>query len=631
MAIVPLGAGGVSGSGVDLTGALYNVRVFGGARGDGVTDDTAAITTAVGFASIVGGIVYFPPGVYLITRLLFTGISNVRFVFAPGASIKSNTTGVTQQAMFDIRGTVSTATTLSSIASLGGTALTVVSNSGVVAGDFIEIESAAAISGQAPYFYEQNEVLNVAGGTTINLRYPLRNTYDTGVATVSVRKIIPLTGIEIYGGLFVGPSTGTDGDCVRLQHCRNPIVSGSQFTNFPDRGLIFYRCQHGTIENCEAYGGTDATNSWGITLHSCEGIRLANNVVRDHPWDGFDLSYGSMYNTYESCRAYNCGDFGFLCGHGLHGHHNVYKSCIVVGTGAGGFACGDPSFDGDDDNTFIGCEVIGTNNPFMVRKNSARNRFKGCKSMASGGSAFIVQDTATETELHGCYASAATTFGFSFQSSGPSRAFGGHVENSGSTGVRISACPECLVSGTKVTGSVASHNIAVLAASHKTRIVNVQVSGAGGANNGVHVNASTDVLVINPVAQNNGAYGVRIFESAGGDSARSRIIGGYFSGNGTAPTISNNSAESAISGATPSIAGNDQFVITQGGGTTVTNFTDPVDGQLITIRAGDGNTTVQNNGGMSLQGGANFAMGSGAILSLKRLNGVWQEVGRRTP
>lgn len=62
----------------------YDVRAFG-ARGDGRTDDTAAIQRAVDAAARTGGVVKFPPATYMVTRVMLpAGIT----LDGPGATLK---------------------------------------------------------------------------------------------------------------------------------------------------------------------------------------------------------------------------------------------------------------------------------------------------------------------------------------------------------------------------------------------------------------------------------------------------------------------------------------------------------------------------------------------------------------
>jgi hypothetical protein len=76
---------------------VFDVRMFG-AKGDGVTNDTAAIVLAIAALPTSGGTVYFPPGTYLVTSTLSFGDKDIEFHFTPGAKII--TTGLGANPLF---------------------------------------------------------------------------------------------------------------------------------------------------------------------------------------------------------------------------------------------------------------------------------------------------------------------------------------------------------------------------------------------------------------------------------------------------------------------------------------------------------------------------------------------------
>lgn len=66
---------------INLTAWIVNVKDFG-AKGDGVTDDYAAIMAAIAVAEVAGGVVYFPPGTYMISHKLWIHADNVKLLGA---------------------------------------------------------------------------------------------------------------------------------------------------------------------------------------------------------------------------------------------------------------------------------------------------------------------------------------------------------------------------------------------------------------------------------------------------------------------------------------------------------------------------------------------------------------------
>lgn len=77
-----------------LGGQAINVMSYPfNARGDGSTDDTAAIQGAITAAALTGGYVAFPPGTYMVSSL--TLVSYVKLVNLGGATIRKITGGAT--------------------------------------------------------------------------------------------------------------------------------------------------------------------------------------------------------------------------------------------------------------------------------------------------------------------------------------------------------------------------------------------------------------------------------------------------------------------------------------------------------------------------------------------------------
>jgi hypothetical protein len=93
--------------------------------------------------------------------------------------------------------------------------------------------------------------------------------------------------------------------------------------------------------------------------------------------------------------------------------------------------------------------------------------------------------------------------------------------------------------------------------------------------------------------------------------------------------LTNNSATPSVSGAQEGLCYH-----SNSSATTITNFVDGYASQTIDIEANNGNTTIQHNADIRLQGGVNFSMTTGNRLYLRKEDtssgSSWYEIGRLT-
>jgi hypothetical protein len=92
------------------------------------------------------------------------------------------------------------------------------------------------------------------------------------------------------------------------------------------------------------------------------------------------------------------------------------------------------------------------------------------------------------------------------------------------------------------------------------------------------------------------------------------------------PMVQTFNAPQVISGATPSVAGNTFFTVTNGGATTITNFTNGKTGQEITLLFTDSNTTITDGANIKLS--AAFVSTADDTMKLIYNGTAWFEVSR---
>jgi hypothetical protein len=399
----------LSGTGTSAA-ATVNVQSYG-ATGNGTTNDTAAINSAIA-ALTSGATLFFPCGTYLITSQLSINASNVTLDGGSCAILHDTASGTVMVIGGSGNGNPNygPAVALSATANELDTSYTTVSSLGVAAGDYLRLQQGGKDSstGSGDTGCDpsgcRGEVLKVASvsGNTVTVTTALHDTYDPLVNAATAQKILsPLTGVtvknitfdgngsNVYGLALTGvaESTVTGVTAKNVQGAAllnrgdfnvswsNITVTGAGSAQcgdavwFENQGNLSVNGMTISNENPGAPGtGCLANGAFGFGL-----IGSANSTITNLTVDAAG-AYGrpfkataSRRNTFNSLTVKN----GVQAYNGIsleyYSSHNIFNSCIVTNNGAGtGTGTGNAGINTfgnfNQYNTFNNCTVSGNGN-----------------------------------------------------------------------------------------------------------------------------------------------------------------------------------------------------------------------------------------------------------------------------
>lgn len=267
---------------------IVNVRHYG-AKGDGVTDDTAAIQAAIDAANTAGGgTVYFPTGIFRITVALELK-SNVYLDFAPGSII--DMTGVSLQGSYryGIRaiGTVGDSIVLTSDAIKGQYSFNIASTSGLNVGDYIQLATQGVNFypyGQAGYNIDRGEIKRIRSisGNTITTEEALYDTYTVANGAF-VKKVNFIENIAIRGARIIGDAAPDSQEMgIYLQYVNGFTINDCELENQDLYQIGLVSCIRGSVINNRLrqsfYDGVTGTIFYAIAVASCcQWLRIIGN------------------------------------------------------------------------------------------------------------------------------------------------------------------------------------------------------------------------------------------------------------------------------------------------------------------------------------------------------------------
>jgi parallel beta-helix repeat protein len=285
-------------------GEFVSVKDFG-AVGDGVTDDTAAIQTAID-AIASGGELVFPPGTYKITSTISKTFANNVTIGIRGYGAKIDGTAVTgstagETVLLTLAGSRSTSSLLNASPSKNDTTITTSSSVYATNNDVVLITSTDLWNPSRAYYYkgELAEVVTVSGNT-LNVSNPLFDGYTA--ATTTVHKLnMPTISVE---GLEI--EMDANQIALSVQYTRNPTIRNCKVYGARYTGIQLLYCFGGNVENNNVfdswYSGTGT--SYNISLSSCQGTSVKGNLLHQ-------ARHNITSGGNEPCR--NLLYFGNLC------------------------------------------------------------------------------------------------------------------------------------------------------------------------------------------------------------------------------------------------------------------------------------------------------------------------------
>jgi len=318
-----------------------------GASGNGITDDAQAIRDAIDSLHGNQGVVYFPPGQYLIGSMIDLPDSVVlRGATSDSTHIIFNFNGNVGNG-FNIGGSESGVfTNITSGAFRGSNQVIVDDSTLFTTGDYAEVMQDNGTWDTQPAVWATNCIGQIVriiyvNGDTIFFDTPLRYDYDT-LLNVRMQRITPAREVGIECMQISRADTVASGVCYNVNYlfAANCWMKGVESSRSIGSHVEIDASTNITITGCYFHHSQDydgaSTHGYGITLFDHSGQCLIQNNIMEHLRHAFSLQTGANGNViaYNYSRDPFRTEFPSDLGAdiSLHGHYpfsNLFEGNIV--------------------------------------------------------------------------------------------------------------------------------------------------------------------------------------------------------------------------------------------------------------------------------------------------------------
>lgn len=590
LSYTPTGTGAVATTVQDELRRLSVTPLQFGAVGNGVADDTAACQKAADRARAIGGALVFPSGYTFGIQGLIYIRNGVRGVLGLGGKIKF------------LSGPLMSGICL--VGREGGESSNV--SGCMVDGLYFECGSlwGVPIYGQNinTCTITNNVILGVGDGHGILIRSFVNGLADSYSNVIANNTIYgdtgsnpPSFGITIDSPINVAPYSGADTYWKATFTAADATYKGVNNIVVGNRILGgYYGISLSAARFNTVVGNMLSFNVRNISVqNNCISNNISNNVLQDSISSAVHLAYGSSSNTISGNQIYTT----LANGQGLL-----------------------QAYVGSTSNKFVGNQVVvaGASTPkwhIYCGVHSSLNEFSGNTLRGAASKAYIAVESAWDNTVTN-----PASYGYGEAAGVNSFANTGmfHVTVKGNTIYPDSAVPAIFLS--QVSDAVGNHRL-------EQCVIQDNTVANNSASKQLELYEETSGQLTLMVVKDN------VFHSSANASKftipRGRAHFAVMQGN----TILNDAVISFAAGdATPSVGIGGFFEHQDTSATNVTYYDDGVDGQEIKVRLASFTTIVHNNSFIRLKGNASVTGssvgGSNAMLTFRRMSGIWFETGR---